>query len=212
MGDSGTKKRIKTTKRAGKEPIQNKNNIPYFYDASKFNKGSTFTSIGNIYATVLKEATKQDYDLIFGSAYKGIPIALSTVSALADKYDMDISYSFNRKEKKDHGEGGNIVGSQLKGNVLVVDDVISTGTAIRESLEIIKENQANPVGVVVAVDRQEKGVGIYSAAQQIEQDYGIPVNSIVTLENIVHYLKEHGCYDKHLTKIEEYQAIYGVKN
>ncbi|CAG8764261.1 10770_t:CDS:2, partial [Cetraspora pellucida] len=110
---------------------------PYFYDAGKFNKGSIFTSIGNIYATVLKEATKQDYDLIF-------------VSALPDKYDMDVSYSFNRQGKKNHGEGGNIVGAQLKGNVLVVDDVISTETAIRESLEIIKENQANPVGVIVA--------------------------------------------------------------
>ena len=183
---------------------------PYFYDAAKFNKGSALVTIGQFYANILQNAEIK-YDVVFGSAYKGIPIALSTVTALNEKYNLDVSYSFNRKEIKSHGEGGNIVGAPLKGNVLIVDDVISVGTAIRECLKVVKENGANPVGIVIAMDRQEKGTGENTVAKQIEQEYAIPVMSIITLEDIVQYIIELGGYDEHLTRIEEYQNIYGIK-
>ncbi|GBB95249.1 hypothetical protein RclHR1_00250047 [Rhizophagus clarus] len=183
---------------------------PYFYDAAKFNKGSAFVSIGQFYADVLKNL-ELNYEVVFGSAYKGIPIALSTVNALIEKYNLDIAYSFNRKEKKNHGEGGNIVGASLKGNVLIVDDVISVGTAIRECLNIVIENGGNPVGIVIALDRQERGTGEITVVQQIEQEYNLPVKTIITLDNIVQYITERGGYEEHLIMIKEYQDIYGVK-
>ncbi|RIA93736.1 orotate phosphoribosyltransferase [Glomus cerebriforme] len=183
---------------------------PYFYDAAKFNKGSAFLSVGQFYVDVLQNL-ELNYDVVFGSAYKGIPIALSTVTALKEKYNLDVGYSFNRKEIKIHGEKGNIVGAPLKGNVLIVDDVISVGTAIRECLKIVKDNGANPVGIVIALDRQEKGTGEVTVVQQIAQEYGVPVISIITLDNIVQYITEVGGYEEHLTMIEKYQDTYGVK-
>jgi orotate phosphoribosyltransferase len=183
---------------------------PYFYDAAKFNKGSAFVSIGRYYADVLQNI-ELNYEVVFGSAYKGISIALSTVNALLEKYNLDIAYSFNRKEKKNHGEGGNIVGAPLKGNVLIVDDVISVGTSIRECLKIVKENGGNPVGIIIALDRQERGTGEVTVVQQIEQEFNLPVKTIINLDNIVQYITECGGYEEHLKMIEKYQDIYGVK-
>ncbi|CAG8636219.1 24388_t:CDS:1 [Dentiscutata erythropus] len=184
---------------------------PYFFNAGKFNKGSALSTIGKYYAAVLQDENHLDYDVVFGPAYKGIPLASSTVIALSEHYNKDVPYSFNRKEIKDHGDGGSIVGAPLKGNILIIDDVITAGTAIRESLAIIKENGATPVGVIVAVDRQERGTGEVSAIQQIEQDYGIPVMSIVNLDLIIQYLKEKGGYDERLSIMKEYRDMYGIK-
>ncbi|CAG8704956.1 16168_t:CDS:1 [Cetraspora pellucida] len=184
---------------------------PYFFNVGKFNKGSTLSAIGKFYAATLQDEKKLDFDVVFGPAYKGIPLASSTVIALSEQYNKDVPYSFNRKEIKDHGEGGNIVGAPLKGNILILDDVITAGTAIRECLAIIKENDATPVGIIVAVDRQERGTSEVSAVQQIEQDYGIPVMSIVNLELIIEYLKEQGGYDEHLSNMKEYRDMYCIK-
>ncbi|CAG8457996.1 18270_t:CDS:1 [Cetraspora pellucida] len=184
---------------------------PYFFNAGKFNKGSALSAIGKFYAATLQDIKNLDFDVVFGPAYKGIPLASSTVIALSEQYNKDVPYSFNRKEIKDHGEGGNIVGAPLKGNILILDDVITAGTAIRECLAIIKENDATPVGIIVAVDRQERGTSEISAVQQIEQDYGIPVMSIVNLELIIEYLKERGGYDEHLSNMKEYRDMYGIK-
>ncbi|CAG8548080.1 5497_t:CDS:1 [Acaulospora colombiana] len=183
---------------------------PYFFNAGKFNKGSSLAAIGTFYASVLQD-TGLEFDVVFGPAYKGIPLSSSTVIALAEKCNKDVPYSFNRKEIKDHGEGGKIVGAPLEGRILIVDDVITAGTAVRESLSIIKECGATPVGVVVAVNRQEKGTGEISAVQQIEKDYGIPVLSIVNLDQIIQYIKEQGDYSEHLKKMEEYRATYGIQ-
>ncbi|CAG8804956.1 22983_t:CDS:1, partial [Racocetra persica] len=178
---------------------------PYFLNAGKFNKGSALSQIGKFYADTLQDAKHLDFDVVFGPAYKGIPLASSTVIALFKHYDKDVPYSFNRKEIKDHGEGGNIVGAPLEGNILIIDDVITAGTAIRECLKIIKENGATPVGIIIAVDRQERGTGEVSAVQQIEKEYGIPVMSIVNLELIIEFLNERGGYDEHLSNMKEYR-------
>ncbi|CAG8675174.1 1622_t:CDS:1, partial [Racocetra fulgida] len=178
---------------------------PYFFNAGKFNKGSALSKIGNFYADALQDAKHLEFDVVFGPAYKGIPLASSTVIALSENHKKDVPYSFNRKEIKDHGEGGKIVGAPLKGNILILDDVITAGTAIRECLEIIKENGATPVGIIIAVDRQERGTGEISAVQQIEKEYGIPVMSIVNLELIIEFLNERGGYDEHLSNMKEYR-------
>ncbi|RIB20356.1 orotate phosphoribosyltransferase [Gigaspora rosea] len=184
---------------------------PYFFNVGKFNKGSALSAIGKFYADVLHDENQLDFDVVFGPAYKGIPLASSTVIALSEHYKKDVPYSFNRKEIKDHGEGGNIVGAPLKGNILIIDDVITAGTAIRESLAIIKENGATTVGIIVAVDRQERGTGEVSAIQQIKQDYDIPVMSIINLDLIIQYLNEKGGYDEHLSNMKKYRDIYGIK-
>ncbi|CAG8521148.1 13826_t:CDS:1 [Acaulospora morrowiae] len=184
---------------------------PYFFNAGKFNRGTSLAAIGKFYAEVLQDAGLE-FDVVFGPAYKGIPLSSSTVIALAKEYNKDVPYSFNRKEVKDHGEGGNIVGAPLDGRIIIVDDVITAGTAIRESILIIKDHGAIPAGVIVAVNRQEKGTNEISAVQQIEKDYGIPVLSIVTLDQIIQYLREHGGYGEHLKKMEEYRTTYGINN
>ncbi|CAH1759568.1 12774_t:CDS:1 [Entrophospora sp. SA101] len=185
---------------------------PYFFNAGNFGTGKSLSKIGTVYASTIQDQKDLDYDGIFGPAYKAIPLVSSTAIALSTNYNKDVPYSFNRKEIKDHGEGGNIVGSLLKGKILIIDDVITAGTAIRESLDIIKKNNAVVVGIVVAIDRQEIGIDSEkSAVQQIEQEFGIPVISIVTLEQIIEYLQEKGGYDDYLTKVKEYQLAYGIK-
>jgi orotate phosphoribosyltransferase len=151
-----------------------------------------------------------EFDVLFGPAYKGIPIATTTAVALADHHDIDTPYCFNRKEAKDHGEGGNLVGSALEGRIMLVDDVITAGTAIRESMEIIQANGADLAGVLVAIDRQEKGKGELSAIQEVERDFGCAIISIVSLTDLVTFLEEKGTDKEHLEAVKAYRAEYGI--
>ncbi|SBO12167.1 Orotate phosphoribosyltransferase [Vibrio mediterranei] len=182
---------------------------PYFFNAGLFNTGRDLARLGRFYAAALADSGI-DYDVLFGPAYKGIPIATTTAVALADHHDLDTPYCFNRKEAKDHGEGGNLVGSPLEGRIMLVDDVITAGTAIRESMEIIKANGADLAGVLVAIDRQEKGKGELSAIQEVERDFGCAVISIVSLTDLVTFLEEKGDNAEHLEAVKAYRAEYGI--
>jgi orotate phosphoribosyltransferase len=183
---------------------------PYFFNAGLFNTGRDLARLGRFYASALMDA-RIEYDVLFGPAYKGIPIATATAIALADYHNVDTPYCFNRKEAKDHGEGGNLVGSSLDGRIMLIDDVITAGTAIRESMEIIQANGAALAGVLVAIDRQEKGKGKLSAIQEVERDFGCPVVSIVTLIDLIRYLEEKGTDTACLEAVKAYRAQYGVK-
>ncbi|KAF9363679.1 hypothetical protein BGX34_003569 [Mortierella sp. NVP85] len=184
---------------------------PYFLNAGLFNTGASLSKIGKFYAAAVNDSGIE-HDVIFGPAYKGIPLACTTAIALADApYNKDTPYCFNRKEKKDHGEGGSIVGSALKGKILVVDDVITAGTAIRESVQIIQECNAELAGVVVAVDRQEKAKDSErSAIQEVERDFGVKVKAIVTMSDIMEYMEETDRYQNELIKMREYRQTFGV--
>ncbi|MGX9519138.1 orotate phosphoribosyltransferase [Vibrio mediterranei] len=182
---------------------------PYFFNAGLFNTGRDLARLGRFYAAALADSGI-DYDVLFGPAYKGIPIATTTAVALADHHDVDTPYCFNRKEAKNHGEGGNLVGSPLEGRIMLVDDVITAGTAIRESMEIIKANGADLAGVLVAIDRQEKGKGELSAIQEVERDFGCAVISIVSLTDLVTFLEEKGDNAEHLEAVKAYRAEYGI--
>ncbi|CAM3030359.1 orotate phosphoribosyltransferase [Vibrio mytili] len=182
---------------------------PYFFNAGLFNTGRDLARLGRFYAAALADSGIE-FDVLFGPAYKGIPIATTTAVALADHHDIDTPYCFNRKEAKDHGEGGNLVGSALEGRIMLVDDVITAGTAIRESMEIIKANGADLAGVLVAIDRQEKGKGELSAIQEVERDFGCAVVSIVSLGDLVTYLEEKGNATEHLDAVKAYRAQYGI--
>ncbi len=182
---------------------------PYFFNAGLFNTGAALAKLGKFYATAIDQSGL-DFDLMLGPAYKGIPLVSATVVALAESFSKDIPYLFNRKESKDHGEGGLLVGAQLKGRVLIIDDVITAGTAIREVMSLIEQHNAKPAGVVIALDRQEKGLGEMSAIQEVEQDYGIPVLSIITLADLLLYLNETGKSADLISQIERYRERYGV--
>ncbi|GLQ74631.1 orotate phosphoribosyltransferase [Vibrio sp. vnigr-6D03] len=182
---------------------------PYFFNAGLFNTGRDLARLGRFYAAALADSGI-DYDVLFGPAYKGIPIATTTAVALADHHDVDTPYCFNRKEAKNHGEGGNLVGSPLEGRIMLVDDVITAGTAIRESMEIIKANGADLAGVLVAIDRQEKGKGELSAIQEVERDFGCAVISIVSLTDLISYLEEKGGNSEHLEAVKAYRAEFGI--
>jgi len=182
---------------------------PYFFNAGLFNRGGDLAKLGRYYADALTDAGI-DFDVLFGPAYKGIPIATTTVVALADHHDMDVPYCFNRKEAKAHGEGGNLVGSPLEGKVMLVDDVITAGTAIRESMTLIEANNASLAGVLIALDRQERGTGELSAIQEVERDYNTKVVSIVSLNDVVTYLRSAGGYDEAIRAIETYRENYGI--
>ncbi|EKO3913589.1 orotate phosphoribosyltransferase [Vibrio metschnikovii] len=182
---------------------------PYFFNAGLFNTGRDLARLGRFYAAALVDAGIK-FDVLFGPAYKGIPIATTTAVALADHHEIDTPYCFNRKEAKDHGEGGNLVGSPLAGRIMLVDDVITAGTAIRESMEIIQANGAQLAGVLVAIDRQEKGQGELSAIQEVERDFDCQIISIVSLGDLVTYLKEQGGDPVQLAAVEAYRAQYGV--
>ena len=182
---------------------------PYFFNAGLFNTGRDLARLGRFYAAALEDAGI-DYDVLFGPAYKGIPIATTTAVALADHHDKDVPYCFNRKEKKAHGEGGTLVGSELKGKIMLVDDVITAGTAIRESMEIIAENGADLSGVLIALDRQEKGKAELSAIQEVERDFGTKVISIVKLADLISYLEAKGTMDEHLAAVKAYRDQYGI--
>ena len=182
---------------------------PYFFNAGLFNTGRSLAELGKYYAQTIVDS-KIDFDLLYGPAYKGIPLAAVTAAALAEFHNIDIPYAFNRKEAKDHGEGGTIVGHELEGKVLIIDDVISAGTSVRESMDIIAAQGAKPAGVVIALDRQEKGQGDLSAIQEVERDYDIPVASIVRLESLISYLSVDQSNAEHLDRIRAYREQYGV--
>lgn len=186
---------------------------PYFFNAGLFNTGRDLAKLGQYYAQAL-QTSKIDYDLLFGPAYKGIPIATTTAVALADKHDVDKPYCFNRKEAKTHGEGGNLVGSALVGKVMLVDDVITAGTAIRESMALIAAHDASLAGVLIALDRQEKGQGELSAIQEVERDFATKVVSIVSLADLIEYLQTQVEFQPeladHLANIKQYRVDYGI--
>lgn len=182
---------------------------PYFFNAGLFNTGRDLSRLGRFYAAALVDSGIE-YDVVFGPAYKGIPIATTTVVALNDHHDIDAPYCFNRKEKKDHGEGGSLVGSALEGRIVLVDDVITAGTAIRESMDIIQAHNAELSGVLIALDRQEKGKGELSAIQEIERDYGCKVLSIVTLADLVTFLADKPEMQQHLETVKTYRENYGI--
>ena len=182
---------------------------PYFFNAGLFNRGSHLARLGRFYAQAIVDSGI-GFDVLFGPAYKGIPLAAAASIALADHHSLDTPWCFNRKEAKDHGEGGNLVGSPLEGRVLIIDDVITAGTAIRESLQIIDAAGANAAGVVIALDRQERGQGERSAIQEVEQDLGLQVSSIVTLAELQEFLQDHPEYADALGAIADYRAKYGI--
>ena len=180
---------------------------PYFFNAGLFNTVKLLAKLGEFYAAAI-QASAIEYDVLFGPAYKGIPLVTTTAIALAQQHQIDKHYSFNRKEAKDHGEGGNIVGAPLHGNVLIIDDVVTAGTAFREAQQIIADSPATLCGLLIALDRQEKGSGERSAVQEIETDFHIPVISIITLRHLIEYLQEQPQRQDQLAKIQEYQSVY----
>lgn len=182
---------------------------PYFFNAGLFNSGRDLAKLGRYYAAALVDSAIS-YNVLFGPAYKGIPIASATAVQLAELHDQDVPWCFNRKEAKDHGEGGNLVGSPLKGRIMLVDDVITAGTAIRESMDLIQANGAELAGVLIALDRQEKGKGELSAIQEVQRDYHAPVIAIITLGDLISYLETQPEMADHLEKVKEYRATYGV--
>ncbi len=184
---------------------------PYFFNAGLFNTGAQLATLATGYAQTIK-ASQLEFDVLFGPAYKGIPLAATTSVALATQFQCNKPYAFNRKEAKTHGEGGSIVGHTLTGNVLIIDDVITAGTAIREAIDIISANGATPAGVVVALDRMEKGAGQHSAIQEVEQEYGIPVTSIITLNDIIDYLAQSDDANSqgYLDAMKTYRLKYGI--
>lgn len=184
---------------------------PYFFNAGLFSSGQALAKLGRFYAASLMEANVP-FDVLFGPAYKGIPLATTTAVALYDHHDLDTPYVFNRKEAKTHGEGGSLVGAALQGNVMIIDDVITAGTAIREVMAIIQQANAAPAGVLIALDRQERGQGELSAIQEVERDFGMPVISIVSLNDIMTYLAEQDSpeFAQHLDAVKAYRDQYGI--
>jgi orotate phosphoribosyltransferase len=182
---------------------------PYFFNAGLFNTGGDLARLGRFYAAALMDSGIA-FDLLFGPAYKGIPIATTTAVALNDHHQRDVPYCFNRKEAKTHGEGGSLVGSELAGRVMLVDDVITAGTAIRESMEIIAAHQATLAGVLIALDRQEKGKGELSAIQEVERDFGCQIVSIIKLADLINYLSAKPGMEAELASVSAYREQYGI--
>lgn len=183
---------------------------PYFFNAGKFNQGAAFNTLGQYYADTLMKA-EIDFDLLFGPAYKGISLATATSIALDNKYKRSVGVTFNRKEAKTHGEAGKLIGAPLAGRVVIVDDVITAGTAIRESMDLIHEAGAKPAAVLVALDRQENGPKGKSAIQEIETTYQIPVLAIARLENLLEFAKSREDLSGQLEQLTSYQQTYGIE-
>lgn len=181
---------------------------PYFFNAGRFCSGGALLELGRCYAEALA-ATAVAFDVLFGPAYKGIPLVATTACALAEQHGRDLPYVYNRKEAKNHGEGGTLVGAPLQGRVLIVDDVITAGTAVREVIDIIRNAGAEPAGVIIGLDRRERGRGELSAIQEVEQDYGVPVLSIISLDNILQFLEQSGQPER-LQQVQRYREQYGV--
>ncbi|OYQ74537.1 orotate phosphoribosyltransferase [Wohlfahrtiimonas sp. G9077] len=182
---------------------------PYFFNAGAFNTGEALAKLGEFYATMINEAGLS-FDMMFGPAYKGIPLVSSTVSALYAKFGQNYPWSFNRKEAKDHGEGGMIVGSALTGNVLLIDDVMTAGTAIRESIELIEKAGAKPTAVVLMLDREERGKTERSAVQEMRETFGLHVSALITMSDLIQYLEQSGEHAETLANMKAYRAQYGV--
>ena len=183
---------------------------PYFFNAGLFNQGADLARLGEFYAAALQDAGLQ-YDMIFGPAYKGIPIATAVSIALFNRFDINKPVCFNRKETKDHGEGGNLIGSPLCGKVLLVDDVITAGTAIRESMQIIQANEAQLSAVLIALNRQERGNGELSAIQEVERDYQCDVLSIIDFSDLMAFIETQPEYQQYLPAMRAYREQYGIK-
>ncbi|WP_118861589.1 orotate phosphoribosyltransferase [Haemophilus haemolyticus] len=182
---------------------------PYFFNAGLFNTGADLARLGEFYAAAI-QASAVDFDVVFGPAYKGIPIGTSVSVALFNHYGIDKPVCFNRKEVKDHGEGGNLIGSPLQGKILLVDDVITAGTAIRESMELISANQAELAAVLIALNRKERGKGELSAIQEVERDYQCQVLSIIDLDDLMQFIEQDPRYSSHLPEMRAYRAEFGV--
>ncbi len=182
---------------------------PYFFNAGLFNTGYAAARVGRYYAAAIADA-EVDFDMLFGPAYKGIPLATLAAAALAEHQNIDVPFAFNRKESKAHGEGGNIVGAPLSGRVLIVDDVITAGTAVREAYQIISAAGAEVAGLVISLDRQERGQGQLSAVQELRQSLNIPVIAIITLADLIDTLEESTEYEEFLQPVMEYRRQYGV--
>ena len=192
---------------------------PYFFNAGKISSGAALARLGRCYAAALFNAklsnaklsnAKLSPDMLFGPAYKGIPLVASTAMALFSDHDIDLPFAFNRKEAKTHGEGGNIVGAKLEGDVVVVDDVMTAGTAIKESMAILDDAGARGIGVLIGLDRCERGAGELSAVQQVEQDFGLAVTSVITLHDIIEWVQSASNMTAHLDALERYREQYGV--
>ena len=183
---------------------------PYFFNAGLFNDGASLRNLSQFYAQAIL-ASELQFDMLFGPAYKGIPLVAGTTIALAEQ-GRNVPYCFNRKEAKEHGECGLTVGAALKNRVLIVDDVISAGTSVRESIELIRAAGAQPCGVVIALDRMERGQGDLSAAQEVQRNYGIPVVSIATLDDLLGYLRDEADMVQNLAAVQSYRDRYGVRN
>ncbi|MGQ7960371.1 orotate phosphoribosyltransferase [Pseudomonas sp. SP16.1] len=195
--------------RFGQFTLKSGRTSPYFFNAGLFDSGLALAQLGRFYAAAIVDSGI-DFDVLFGPAYKGIPLAATTAVALAEHHGRDLPWCFNRKEAKDHGEGGTLVGAPLAGRVLIVDDVITAGTAIREVMQIIQGQGARAAGVLIALNRQERGQGELSAIQEVERDFGMPVVSIVSLEQVLEYLADDGELKQYLPAVQAYRAEYGI--
>ncbi|MBO3276124.1 orotate phosphoribosyltransferase [Pseudomonas schmalbachii] len=195
--------------RFGEFTLKSGRTSPYFFNAGLFNSGLALAQLGRFYASAIMDSGIP-FDVLFGPAYKGIPLAATTAVALAEHHGRDLPWCFNRKEAKDHGEGGTLVGAPLTGRVLIIDDVITAGTAIREVMQIIDAQGAKAAGVLIALNRQERGKGELSAIQEVERDFGMPVVSIVSLEQVLEYLAGDDELKRHLPAVEAYRAQYGI--
>ncbi|PKH24669.1 orotate phosphoribosyltransferase [Pseudomonas sp. 43NM1] len=196
--------------RFGEFTLKSGRTSPYFFNAGLFNSGSALAQLGRFYAAAIVESGIS-FDVLFGPAYKGIPLAATTAVALAEHHERDLPWCFNRKEAKAHGEGGSLVGAPLRGEVLIIDDVITAGTAIREVMQIIAtQDGAKAAGVLIALNRQERGNGELSAIQEVERDFGIPVISIVSLNQVLEFLADDPQLKQHLPAVEAYRAQFGV--
>lgn len=195
--------------RFGQFTLKSGRQSPYFFNAGLFNTGHALAQLGHFYAQTIQTA-QIPFDMLFGPAYKGIPLVTATAIALANDYQHNVPYCFNRKETKDHGEGGNLVGAPLSGRVLLIDDVITAGTAIREVIPIIQSAGAQLVGIIIALDRQERGQTERSAIAELEQIYGIPVKSIINLTTLINYLKVQPTDKALLTLMQDYQEQWKI--
>ena len=182
---------------------------PYFFNAGLFNTGLAAARLGRYYAAAIAESGVE-FDMLFGPAYKGIPLAALAAAALAEHHGINVPYAFNRKEAKDHGEGGSIVGGPLRGKILIIDDVITAGTAVREAYQLIAATSADVAGLVISLDREEKGQGNLSAVQELRSSLGIPVISIVSLGDLIESLESTGEYEQWLDPVMDYRRRYGI--
>lgn len=195
--------------RFGSFKLKSGRDSPYFFNAGLFGTGTAIAAVGRAYSDAIV-ASDLTFDMLFGPAYKGIPLVTAAAAALAERHGLDLPFAFNRKESKDHGEGGTIVGSALSGRVLIVDDVITAGTAIRDSIDIIRAAGAHPAGVLLALDRQERGaVSPLSAVQEVREQFGIPVIAVISLSDLMHHMRTQG-RKAELADMQSYRDRYGL--